>query len=69
MSSTTKIILGMFAAAAAGAAIGLLLAPEKGSDLRKRIKNNFNDWMDELNAVVARASEKDEEKANAETEF
>ncbi len=29
MTSNTKIILGMLAAAAAGAAVGILLAPEK----------------------------------------
>jgi len=70
MSSTTKIVLGMFAAAAAGAAIGVLLAPEKGSITRQRIKDNFNDWIDELNALLSRTSEQTEEtKAGAETEF
>lgn len=69
MSSTTKIVLGMMAAAAAGAAIGVLLAPEKGSDLRKRIKDNFNEWVDELNALLARAPEAEEARAGAEAEF
>ena len=67
MSSTTKIVLGMMAAAAAGAAIGILFAPEKGTELRKRIKDNVNDWVDELNAFIARASETEEAKAEAET--
>jgi gas vesicle protein len=69
MSSTTKIVLGMMAAAAAGAAIGVLLAPEKGSDLRKRIKDNFDGWLDELNAFIARSSETEHAKAEAETEY
>jgi gas vesicle protein len=69
MSSTTKIVLGMMAAAAAGAAIGVLLAPEKGSDLRKRIKDNVNDWVNELNSMLSRASETERSKAEAETEF
>lgn len=69
MSSTTKIVLGMLAAAAAGAAIGVLLAPEKGSDLRKKIKDNVTDWLDELSALLARTPETDEVKANAESEF
>lgn len=66
MSSTTKIVLGMMAAAAAGAAIGVLFAPEKGSDLRKRIKDNFNDWVDELNSLIARAQEAEDPQAEAE---
>ena len=66
MSSTTKIVLGMMAAAAAGAAIGVLFAPEKGSDMRKRIKDNFNDWVDELNSFLARASETEDPQAEAE---
>ena len=42
MTSNTKIILGMLAAAAAGAAIGILLAPEKGSELRRKIKDGID---------------------------
>lgn len=63
MTSGTKIILGMLAAAAAGAAIGLLLAPEKGSDLRKRIKNTASEWMDDLGEVLAAGKEKVKEGA------
>jgi gas vesicle protein len=69
MSSTTKIVLGMMAAAAAGAAMGVLFAPEKGSDLRKKIKDNFNEWIDELNALLARTSETEQAKAEAEAGF
>lgn len=68
MSSTTKIILGMLAAAAAGAAAGVLLAPEKGSVTRQRIKDNFNEWIDELNGLISRASEAATEQATAEAE-
>lgn len=53
MTSTTKIVLGLLAAAAAGAAIGVLIAPEKGSDLRKRIKNKASEWVDELSDLLA----------------
>jgi gas vesicle protein len=34
--SKGKILLGVLAGIAAGALIGVLLSPEKGSDLRKR---------------------------------
>lgn len=66
MSSTTKIILGMLAAAAAGAAVGILLAPDKGSATRQRIKDNFNSWCDEVNGMLSRATEATEEKAERE---
>lgn len=49
---TTKIILGFAAAAVAGAAIGMLLAPEKGSDLQKKLKNGAQDWLDEIAKLV-----------------
>ena len=65
MSSTTKIVLGLLAAAAAGAAAGILLAPEKGSVTRQRIKDNFNEWIDELNGMLSRASEAATEEATA----
>ncbi len=63
MSSTTKIVLGLLAAAAAGAAAGILLAPEKGSITRQRIKDNFNEWIDELTGMLSRASEAVTEEA------
>jgi gas vesicle protein len=45
MNTTTKVILGLTVAAAAGAAIGMLLAPEKGTDLQKKVKEGFQDWL------------------------
>ncbi|HZX73370.1 MAG TPA: YtxH domain-containing protein [Cyclobacteriaceae bacterium] len=49
---TTKMILGFTAAALAGAAIGMLLAPEKGSDLQKKLKNRAQGWLDEIEKLV-----------------
>ncbi|HEY8935913.1 MAG TPA: YtxH domain-containing protein [Cyclobacteriaceae bacterium] len=57
MNTTAKIILGLTAAAAAGAAIGMLLAPEKGSDLRKKIKSNTKDFMNDFASLLARGKE------------
>lgn len=48
MTTTTKVILGLIGAAAVGAAVGLLLAPEKGSDLRKNIADSAGKWSDKL---------------------
>jgi gas vesicle protein len=49
MTTTTKVILGLVGAAAVGAAVGMLLAPEKGSDLRKNLKDQAGKWSDKLN--------------------
>jgi YtxH-like protein len=48
MTTTTKVILGLVGAAAVGAAVGMLLAPEKGSDIRKNIKDSAGKWSDKL---------------------
>ena len=48
MTSTTKVVLGIIGAAAAGAVIGMLLAPEKGSDIRQKVKDAANDWACQL---------------------
>lgn len=45
MNTTTKMILGISIAAAAGAAIGMLMAPEKGVDLQKKIKEGATDLL------------------------
>lgn len=53
MNSTTKVILGIVGAAAAGAVIGMLLAPEKGSDIRQKVKDAANDWACQLADLFA----------------
>jgi gas vesicle protein len=53
MTSNTKIILGMLAAAAAGAAVGILLAPEKGSELRRKIRNGIDEVMEDVSELLA----------------
>jgi gas vesicle protein len=55
MTTKTKVILGIVGAAAAGVAIGLLLAPEKGADLRRKIKDTAGDWSDHLTDLFANA--------------
>jgi gas vesicle protein len=55
MTSRTKVILGIVGAAAAGAAIALLLAPERGADLRTRISRTTGGWADQLTDVFANA--------------
>lgn len=47
----------MLAAAAAGAAIGVLMAPEKGSELRQKIKNRYNELIDDVAELLALGQE------------
>ena len=46
--SSGKVVLGLLAGIAAGAVLGILLAPEKGSDTRKKISNKGKDYSDSL---------------------
>ncbi len=65
MTTSTKIILGVVGAAAAGAVIGLLLAPEKGTDFRKRLSHKAYDWADQLGDLIDNGKSKlDELKAD-----
>lgn len=48
MSSNSKVVLGVVAAAAAGAVIGMLVAPEKGTELREKVRGTANDLVSDL---------------------
>lgn len=48
MTTNGKIIGALLIGAAAGAVLGLLFAPSKGSELRKKIKDNTGDLVDDL---------------------
>ncbi|HEY6955446.1 MAG TPA: YtxH domain-containing protein [Flavisolibacter sp.] len=48
MTTRTKVILGLVGAAAAGVIVGLLVAPEKGSDMRRKVGETATDWADRL---------------------
>lgn len=58
-----KMLVGLVSGAALGAVVGLLFAPKKGKDIRKKIgktsenyindaKSKFNDFSDNLNDKV-----------------
>lgn len=57
MNSTGKMVLAIIGAAAAGAIIVMLVAPEKGSDLRKRISDTTGDWSNQLGQLLAQGKE------------
>ena len=46
--SKSKVLAGLLVGAAAGAVLGLLLAPEKGSDTRKKISEKKNKFGEDL---------------------
>jgi gas vesicle protein len=46
--STTKTLLGFIAGAAVGAALGILFAPDKGTETRRKISEQSNDLADNL---------------------
>jgi len=55
MTTRSKIVLGLVGAAAAGVVIGLLIAPEKGADLRQKVKDTAGDWASQLGDLFANA--------------
>jgi gas vesicle protein len=48
MKDNSKVLGALIVGAAAGAVLGLLFAPDKGSSLRQKIKDNAEDMLDEL---------------------
>ena len=50
--SSGKVFLSVLAGFAAGAALGVLFAPEKGSNTRKNISRKTEDLMDAMNEKI-----------------
>lgn len=70
--SSSKVLLGFVAGAAVGALAGILFAPDKGSNTRKKIadktgditdsvKNSFSDFIDGVKETYSSAKETTEE--------
>jgi len=71
--SAGKVLLGVVAGLAAGALLGVLFAPEKGSDTRKMIKRKSEDLADEFKEkfddFLETVSEKFEKVKDEVTDF
>ena len=50
--SAGKVLLGVMAGAAAGVAIGILIAPDKGSATRKKIMDMADDYAGNLEEKI-----------------
>lgn len=55
MTTKSKVLLGILGAAAAGVVIGLLIAPDKGKDTRKKIKKTAGEWAENLSHLWAKS--------------
>ncbi len=56
-NSNGKLIAAFLAGAAAGASLGLLLAPDKGKDTRKKMKKSFDDLGSKAQDAFKKAEE------------
>jgi len=52
MNNNSKIILALLGGVAIGAAIGILLAPDKGSETRKKMADAAKDFGDKAKEKV-----------------
>jgi gas vesicle protein len=53
MNDNSKVLIGLLAGLAAGAALGLLFAPEAGSETRSRLGQSVKDLSDTIQERAA----------------
>ncbi len=63
MNTKGKVLLGILGAAAAGVVIGMLVAPDKGDETRKRLKKTAGEWADSLGHLWERGKQAAEDGA------
>lgn len=52
MNSTSKIIVTTLAGVGAGVLIGLLFAPDKGTETRRRLSEKYNDLSESIKGKI-----------------
>ncbi len=58
MNNTTKILVAFGAGAATGAILGILFAPDKGSELRRKINEQGKKVADDVKGKFQKGKEK-----------
>jgi gas vesicle protein len=58
MDNSGKVIGALLFGAAVGAAVGVLLAPEKGSEMRKKFISGIKEIADDLADKIAKSRDK-----------
>ncbi len=53
MNDSSKVLIGLLAGLAAGTALGLLFAPEAGTETRERLGQSFRDLSDTIKEKAA----------------
>lgn len=53
MKNTSNVVIGILAGLAAGAALGILLAPDKGSETRDRLSQSLKDLGEHIKDIAA----------------
>ena len=62
--SNSKVFFSIFIAAAVGATVGMLFAPEEGDKTRKKIKKSANDWANEALEALEKGKSKVQDTAD-----
>ena len=49
---TSTLLFTVLGAAAAGVVVGLLIAPDKGTETRKKLSKKTEDWRNQVNNLI-----------------
>jgi gas vesicle protein len=58
MKTASRVLLSFIVGALAGAATGILLAPDKGKITRKKMKDSINDLSEKAKETISGLNEK-----------
>jgi gas vesicle protein len=62
-----KVTIGLIAGIAVGVCIGLLMAPEKGSETRKRLADSAGDWMEKAKNFFGGSEEEETSRSRSKS--